>query len=143
MNVVRVPRQRPSRITKVETITSSVTRGEIASGFPPIPGIDLKNKGGKTISDLSFANFYVGNIDSWNQSDIQSIDSALKAAMSDKNLNNVMVQYFPGHDTITSTDSDDDQTLLEDDELIHFPDLVDFMVRFMFQEVILSQYIMQ
>jgi hypothetical protein len=23
--------------------------------------------------------------------------------MSDKNLNNVMVQYFPGHDTITST----------------------------------------
>lgn len=88
---------------KVETIASSVTRGEIVSGFPPIPGIDLKNKGGKTISDLSFANFYVGNTDSWNQSDIQSIDSALKAAMSDKNLNNVMVQYFPGHDTITST----------------------------------------
>jgi hypothetical protein len=80
MNVVRVPSKRPSRIMKIETIASSVTRGEIVSGFPPIPGIDLKNKGGKTISDLSFANFYVGNTDSWNQSDIQSIDSALKAS---------------------------------------------------------------
>jgi len=159
----------------------------------------------------------VGNSGSWNQNDIKSIDSALAAAMSDKNLNNVMVQYFPEHDTITSTfkgsqvlsgknpkrffkddveslvsklfsqkkldsydlkntvfnfmlpsgtmlndgerntgeeesntistqrefDSDDDQALIEDDELIRFPGLVDFMVRFMVQEVILSQFIMQ
>ena len=76
--------------------------GEIVSAFPPIPGIDLVNKGGNN-SDLSFANFYVGNSGSWDQNDIKSIDSALAQAMSDKNLNNVMVQYFPGHDTITST----------------------------------------
>ena len=27
---------------------------------------------------------------------MQSIDSALAAAMTDQNLNNVMVQYYPG-----------------------------------------------
>lgn len=102
LNVVRLSKK-PSRIQNVETIVSSATMGEIVPGFPPIPGIDLVNKGGKTISDLSFANFYVGNSGSWDQNDIKSIDSALAAAMSDKNLNNVMVQYFPGHDTITST----------------------------------------
>jgi hypothetical protein len=103
MNVVRLPSKKPIRIQKLETIVSSAAMEEIVSGFPPIPGIDLKNKGGKTISDLSFANFYVGNSGSWNQNDIKSIDSALAESMSDKNLNNVMVQYFPGHDAITST----------------------------------------
>ena len=58
MNVVRL-NKKPRRIQKVERIVSSAAMGEIVSGFPPIPGINLKNKGGKTISDLSFANFYV------------------------------------------------------------------------------------
>jgi hypothetical protein len=43
------------------------------------------------------------NSGSWNQDDIKSIDSALAAAISDKNLNNVVVQYFKGHDNMTST----------------------------------------
>ena len=79
LNVVRLSKK-PSRIQNVETIVSSATMGEIVPGFPPIPGIDLVNKGGKTISDLSFANFYVGNSGSWDQNDIKSIDSALAAA---------------------------------------------------------------
>jgi hypothetical protein len=44
----------------VERIVSSAAMGEIVSGFPPIPGINLKNKGGKTISDLSFAQLLRG-----------------------------------------------------------------------------------
>jgi vacuolar-type H+-ATPase subunit E/Vma4 len=59
MNVVRL-NKKPSRIQKVERIVSSAAMGEIVSGFPPIPGINLKNKGGKTISDLSFAQLLRG-----------------------------------------------------------------------------------
>jgi hypothetical protein len=103
MNVVRLPSKKPSRVQEAKTIVSSAATGELVSGFPTIPDIDLINKGGKTISDLSFVNFYVGKSGSWNENDIKSIDSALAAAMSDKNLNNVMVQYFPGHNSITST----------------------------------------
>ena len=56
MNVVRLSKK-PSRIQNVETIVSSAAMGEIVSGFPPIPGIDLVNKGGKTISDLALPTF--------------------------------------------------------------------------------------
>jgi len=79
----------------------------IAPGIPPSPDHDLKYQGGKTIQDLRFMNFYVGG-DAWSQSDMANIDKALAAAMSDPDLNNVMVQYFSG--PITST-SDGSQTL--------------------------------
>jgi len=52
-------------------------------------------------------NFYVGS-DAWNQGDMSNIDKALAAAMSDTDLNNVMVQYFPS--AITTT-FDGSQTL--------------------------------
>jgi hypothetical protein len=69
----------------------------IAPGVAPTPGHDLVFHGGHTIQDLVFTNFYVGGSAAWNASDIQDIDEALAAAMSDANLNNVMVQYFaPG-----------------------------------------------
>src|ERR1700693_743481 len=67
----------------------------IAPGIAPSPDHDLKFQGGKTIQDLRFMNFYVGG-DAWDAGDIANIDKALSAAMSDRNLNNVMVQYFPG-----------------------------------------------
>jgi hypothetical protein len=74
----------------------------LAPGITPSPKHDLIFHGGKTIADLIFVNFFVGGSAAWNPSDIQSIDDALAAAMSDKNLNNVMSQYYPsGH--ITST----------------------------------------
>ena len=50
--------------------------------------------GGKTIADLTFTNLFVGGSSSWQNSDIQNIDTALAAAMSDVDLNNVMMQYF-------------------------------------------------
>jgi hypothetical protein len=79
----------------------------IAPGIPPAPEHDLKFQGGKTIQDLRFMNFYVGG-DTWNQSDIANINKALAEAMSDTDLNNVIVQYFPGPIT---TNFDGSQTL--------------------------------
>src|SRR5262249_12127140 len=74
----------------------------IAPGLHPSPRHDLRHFGGKVIKDLTFTNFYLGGAQAWQQSDILNIDRALAAAMSDKNLNNVMVQYF-GNQPITST----------------------------------------
>jgi len=74
---------------------------EIAPGLTPSPQHDLHFQGGKTISNLIFHNFYVGGQQAWNPNDIQSIDQALSSAMSDQDLNNVMVQYF-STGTITS-----------------------------------------
>jgi hypothetical protein len=74
----------------------------IAPGLPATPEHDLIFQGGNTIANLIFTNFYVGGADAWQQSDIQSIDQALSAAMSDQKLNNVMSQYFPSGQ-ITST----------------------------------------
>lgn len=75
-----------------------VSDGAIASGLSPSPDHDLINHGGKTISDLTFTNFYVGV---WNDLDISSIDLALAAAMTDTHLNNVIAQYFPGKNITT------------------------------------------
>src|SRR5712672_3373802 len=66
----------------------------IAPGLPPTRAHDLHFHGGKTIQNLHFTNFYVGGTDSWSLNDMQSIDMALAAAMSDRRLNNVMMQYF-------------------------------------------------
>jgi len=69
-------------------------------GVPPTPAHDLLFHGGKTILSLTFTNFYVG-ADAWQVTDIQNIDRALAAAMTDPDLNNVMAQYFPKTPTST------------------------------------------
>ncbi len=74
----------------------------IAPGLHPTPAHDLVFNGGNTLRNLNFTNFYVGGTGSWNASDIQSINTALAAAMSDQDLNNVMLQYFQNQ-PITST----------------------------------------
>jgi hypothetical protein len=74
----------------------------LAPGLPATPAHDLVYHGGHTIADLVFTNFYVGGTTAWKAGDIQNIDKALAAAMSDVDLNNVMVQYYPGG-KITST----------------------------------------
>ncbi|HEX7425382.1 MAG TPA: hypothetical protein VF311_16060 [Terriglobales bacterium] len=75
--------------------TGSPVPEAIAPGIAPTPEHDLKYQGGKTVQNLRFMNFYVGS-DAWDQGDIASIDKGLSEAMSDQDLNNVMVQYFPG-----------------------------------------------
>src|SRR5438128_3473449 len=74
-----------------------------APGLPSTPAHDLVDRGGKIIPDLVFTNFYVGGKNAWKAADIQNVDKALAAAMADRNLNNVMVQYFRGRSQITST----------------------------------------
>ncbi len=74
----------------------------IAKGVRPSPAHDLIYHGGKTIQNLTFTNLYVGGASAWSQNDIQNIDSALAAAMSDVDLNNVMMQYF-NNQPITTT----------------------------------------
>jgi hypothetical protein len=74
---------------------------QIAPGIAPNPAHDLIFHGGKTIQSLNFTNFYVGG-DAWQQGDIQNIDKALAAAMTDPELNNVMAQYFGGVAPTTS-----------------------------------------
>lgn len=74
----------------------------LAPGLSPTPDQDLRFHGGKTIQDLAFANFYVAGATSWDAGDMANIDRSLSAAMSDRNLNNVMLQYF-NNQPITST----------------------------------------
>jgi len=79
---------------------SAALPGQIANiaerigSAPSTPAEDLKYRGGRTIQHLSFVNLYVGGNDAWQKSDIESIDRAIGSAMSDRNLNNVMRQYF-------------------------------------------------
>jgi hypothetical protein len=87
--------------------TGSPIPQAIAPGIAPSPDHDLKYQGGKTIQNLRFMNFYVGG-DAWAAGDIANIDQALAKAMSDQDLNNVMVQYFSGPIT---TNFDGSQTL--------------------------------
>jgi len=43
---------------------------------------------------MTFVNFYLGDKGEWAPGDVQAIDHALSAAMTDADLNNVMAQYF-------------------------------------------------
>ena len=74
----------------------------LAGGIPATPEHDLRFRGGKTIPQLSFANFFVGGSEAWNDSDVTNINNALSAIMNDRRLNNVIVQYFPPGTRISS-----------------------------------------
>jgi hypothetical protein len=87
MNVFVAPKSAADKSIRARTF--------IAPGIQPSPDHDLIFNGGRTIAHLNFLNFYVGGNESWQVSDMKSIDTALGAAMSDQHLNNVMVQYFP------------------------------------------------
>jgi hypothetical protein len=91
-----------SETVKLYQSKAGVDPDALAPGFAPSPANDLIFHSGKTIRDLNFLNFYVAGETAWNASDIQNIDRALSAAMSDRNLNNVMLQYFSAQ-PITST----------------------------------------
>src|SRR3954451_22191931 len=73
----------------------AVSTDAIAPGITPSPEEDLIFRGGRTIADLVFTNFFVGGSASWDATDVQNIDQKLASAMSDRRLNNVMLQYFP------------------------------------------------
>jgi hypothetical protein len=74
----------------------------IAPGLAPHPEYDLQDHGGNKLPVMSYANFYLGSAGTWADSDVQSIDSALGAAMTDTTLNEILGQYFGGNSPITT-----------------------------------------
>jgi hypothetical protein len=68
----------------------------IAKGIDPAPLQDLLFHGGRVIPQMLFQNCYLGSESDWSTEDIRLIDSSILRAMQDVQLNNVMVQYFPG-----------------------------------------------
>jgi hypothetical protein len=76
--------------------------GALAGGIPATPDHDLVFRGGKTIPQLNFANCYAGGKGAWTDTDVANIDNALNAIMTDRRLNNVIVQYFPAGTKISS-----------------------------------------
>jgi hypothetical protein len=104
MNVVVAPGSTAEKSYRAmaRPLASLIKPQVIAPGFPPTPEHNLINHGGKTIRNLVYTNFFVGGTSSWAETDIESIDQALAAAMADLNLNNVMMQYFDNQ-PITST----------------------------------------
>ncbi|MFO1020432.1 MAG: hypothetical protein U0903_07020, partial [Planctomycetales bacterium] len=70
------------------------SRDQIADGINPTPSEDLKYRGGKTLPHLSYVNLYVSGDTAWKQEDMQNIEHAIAAAMTDQHLNNVIMQYF-------------------------------------------------
>lgn len=69
---------------------------EIAPGIKPSPIDDLIFHGGKVVPQMVFQNIYLGSSADWQPRDVTLIDAAIKRALQDRRLNNVMVQYFPG-----------------------------------------------
>ena len=94
MRVFVRPNSRAEELRHPRAKQRRPSREALAPGLRPAPEHDLKFRGGRTIPQLSYLNFYVGGRAAWAQSDVDSIDSALAAAMSDSRLNNVMRQYF-------------------------------------------------
>jgi hypothetical protein len=73
----------------------------LAAGFSPQPGFDMTYQGGRTIPKLKYKSFYLNGA-KWASADIANIDTALNGAMTDKPLNKVLLQYFPGHASIST-----------------------------------------
>lgn len=103
MNVAVARGSRAERFFRARAGVPGVPDTEaIAPGLHPTPKHNLVFHGGRTLPNLSFTNFYIGGAAAWNATDIADIDRALSGAMSDRNLNNVIVQYFQNA-PITST----------------------------------------
>src|SRR5260370_42549546 len=79
-----------TRPTVDEDAAGGTMRGNLVPGLPRTPSHNLIFRGGRTIADLSFSNFYLGSAAAWKVSDRTNIDSALAAAMSDARLTEVM-----------------------------------------------------
>jgi hypothetical protein len=76
--------------------TAAASIGSLPLGIPATPDHDLLFRGGKTIADLIYTNFYIGGRNLWIDSDRRNIDDALQEAMSDARLNAIIAQYFSG-----------------------------------------------
>lgn len=99
-HAMRVATSQGSKAEAKARSKGGVLPAALAPGFPATPSHDLVFHQGRTLASLSFFNFFVGGQSAWKKNDVDNINGALAAAMSDKNLNNVMQQYF--NSSITS-----------------------------------------
>ena len=76
-------------------IPGSPSADALAAGVGSTPAHNLHFRGGRTIQGLTYVNLYVGGQAAWAAADIQKIDRALAAAMTDSRLDTVINQYFP------------------------------------------------
>jgi hypothetical protein len=89
------------------TLTQAVPVPEaIAPGLRPTPAHDLVFRNGATITDLLYFNLFVGGQASWDPGDISNIETALLGITTDRQLNNVMQQYFTHQITCQSLGSE-------------------------------------
>lgn len=88
-----------ARLRRRNRMLAAMTPNSI---FSPHPELDLKDHQGRIIQNLVFWNIYVGGEGAWAASDRTNIDGNLGAAMSDANLNKVILQYFREAKAITS-----------------------------------------
>jgi hypothetical protein len=72
----------------------ALTADELAAGFQPHPELNITFRGGRTITDLVFANRYVGGAGNWDAGDIANIDNGLAKALTDSGLQTVVEQYY-------------------------------------------------
>lgn len=68
----------------------------LAPGFTANPAWDLRKEAGRTITDLTFINCYIGLPGAWAAEDVARIDSALSSAFTDADLEGVIAQYYEG-----------------------------------------------
>jgi hypothetical protein len=85
-----------TRPTVDEAAAGAAPRGKLVPGLPRTPSHNLVFRGGRTIADLAFGNFYLGGAGAWQGNTRANIDDNLAKAMSDSRLNGVMAQYFNG-----------------------------------------------
>jgi hypothetical protein len=93
MRIVTAPGSKAENRARARAM---ILPADLAPGLPPAPDHDLIFHGGRTLQDLSFFNCFVGGQAAWAAGDVDNINGALSAAMSDQNLNNVIQQYFNG-----------------------------------------------
>jgi hypothetical protein len=82
-------------------IPGSLSSDALASDLGSTPAHNLRFRGGRTIRSLTYLNLYVGGKEAWAAEDIQDIDRALAAVMTDSRLDTVINQYFPDGPVVT------------------------------------------
>ncbi|MBC8123015.1 MAG: PPC domain-containing protein [Gemmatimonadaceae bacterium] len=78
----------------------SIERDALAPGVTVSLQDDLVFRGGKILPKMGFQNVYLGRSSDFAPGDVESIDDAITRLMRDKQLKNIIQQYFPG-DTLS------------------------------------------
>ena len=73
-----------------------IEREALAPGVTASPQDDLVRRGGTILPQLGFQNVYLGRSSDFAPGDLESIDDAITRVIRNKQLQNIIQQYFPG-----------------------------------------------